>query len=113
MMDHPTLQAVPETNPVAAAATQAVDEAFAAGETTLEPTPVPLTPEQERMDAALKVIDDLREAVTAGRVSAFAGVLLMPNDETGLFVASPSATTRLRMGGAIFALQNAFARNEF
>jgi len=71
-----------------------------------------LTPEQQRREAALSVVDQLREAVADGKVSAFVGVVLFPDDNTAHFVGAPSDVTRLRIGGAIHSLGAAFARNE-
>lgn len=60
----------------------------------------------------LKVVDRLRADIEAGRVVAFAGVAIQPDDETLAYCGTSRPVTRLRTQGAIAYLLHCFMSGE-
>jgi hypothetical protein len=63
---------------------------------------------QKDVSSALDVIDDLRAAVVAGRVVAFAAVAIEREDVLRTWSAATEPVSRLRMMGAIASLQHCY-----
>lgn len=58
--------------------------------------------------AALDVLDNLRRAVEAGQIKAFACVGIAPDHTTLLWSSSTLPTTKLEMSGALAHLQHCY-----
>lgn len=85
-------------------------------DTAMPKPPISLVPLKPRAakgkEDMLAVLDELRTAVESGRIEAFCAVGIEPGDETLLYSGACSGVTRLRMMGAISALQHCYASGE-
>ena len=64
-------------------------------------------PTQDKSDA-LAVIDDLRNAVLAGEIKAFACVGIEPDHCTRMWASSAMSTTRLELIGAMYHMLHSY-----
>lgn len=65
-----------------------------------------------RVHTALGVLDDLREAVIAGRVVAFAAVGIEADDATRMWASSTADVSRLRVMGAMSHMLHMYSHGE-
>lgn len=65
-----------------------------------------------RVANALGVLDDLREAVIAGRVVAFAAVGIEPDDTTRMWSSCTADVSRLRVMGAMSHMLHMYSHGE-
>jgi hypothetical protein len=63
-------------------------------------------------EAALGVLDELRQQVLDGRVIAFCAVAIEPDDTTTAWASCTQHVTRLRMQGAIASLMHHYVAGD-